>query len=69
MWIIQLLLAWMLLYVAFKLMIGIGSKRDKSAPPTGSSSGSTDSESGYFQNNPDALRPDIEDEMDPSDYV
>ena len=71
MWIIQLLLAWALLYVAFRLMIGIGGKRsDNDRPPVGPKSGLPQSKSGYFRNAPDALRPDIEpDEFDPTDFM
>jgi len=68
MWIIQLFAAWMLLYWAFRLMIGIGGKQDKNGPPSESGSGFTDSDSGYISNYPDVLRPDIEDEFDPTEY-
>jgi len=51
-------------------MIGFGIKRDSSDRlATGSGTGPEDSESGYLRNNPDALRPDIEDEFDPTDYI
>jgi len=69
MWIIQLLLAWALLYWAFRLMIGIGGKQDKNGPPSESGSGFTDSDSDYISNNPDVLRPEIQpDEFDPTEY-
>ncbi len=69
MWIIQLLLAWALLYWAFRFMIGIGGKRDKNGPPIDSESGLTDSEAGYLENDPDLLRPEIQpDEFDPTEY-
>ncbi len=68
MWIIQLLLAWALLYWAFRLMIGIGGKQDKNGPPIDSESGFPESESGYLRNNPDVLRPDIGEEFDPTEY-
>ncbi len=69
MWIIQLFTAWMLLYWVFRLMVGIGGKQDKNDPPIDSESGLSDSDSGYISNNPDVLRPDIEEEFDPSDYM
>jgi len=70
MWIIQLILAWLFLIFMFRLMIGFGGKRDSSdRPTTGSGPGPEDSDSGYLRNNPDALRPDIEDEFDPTDYM
>jgi len=69
MWIIQLFTAWMLLYWVFRLMVGIGGKQDKNDPPIDSGSGLSESESGYLENNPDVLRPEIQpDEFDPTEY-
>ncbi len=70
MWLIQLLLAWALLYVIFRFIFGTGRRDSDSSQPTGSGSGTSESDSGYFRNAPDALRPDIEpDEFDPTDYL
>jgi len=51
-------------------MIGVGGKCDSSdRPATGIGLGPDDSDSGYLRNNPDALRPDIEEEFDPTEYM
>jgi len=69
MWLIQLLLAWALLYVGFRLMIGIGKR--ESGRSTGSKGQNVPSDGRRcpITDAPDALRPDIEDEFDPTDYI
>ena len=69
MWIFQLFLAWALLYVVFRLMIGVGGcDSGRSTDSTGKNA-PLDSRSCYFTDAPDALRPDIEEELDPTDYI
>jgi len=73
MWIFQLLLAWALLFWAFRLLFGVGGKHksDRPSDETGHEDElASRSESGYFQDSPDALRPDVDpdDHFDPTDY-
>ncbi|NQU67367.1 MAG: hypothetical protein HQ510_05435 [Candidatus Marinimicrobia bacterium] len=71
MWIFQLIIAWVFLYWVFRLMIGIDGKRDNEDRETvGEHSESSDSDEGssYFADT-DVLRPDNEEEFDPSDYI
>ncbi len=69
MWIIQLLLAWGLLYAVFRWLL-FGGKDKESIPP----GGTRDSlclydRTGYLSDAPDTLRPENEpDERDPTDW-
>jgi len=69
MWVIQLILAWALLYVIFRFIFGTGRRENGNSDTNGEPSESSYSDSGYLQNNPDVLRPEIEpDEFDPTEY-
>ncbi len=69
MWILQLLLAWMLLYWFFRLIFWNGGKRDTDRSSKKSGPDISQDNSNYLRDAPDALRPDIEpDEFDPTDY-
>jgi len=67
MFVIQLLLAWGMLYLAWRFIFGTGK------PNKGTTSGESkleppsQPESGYF-NDPDIFRPEIDD-LDPTDFM
>ncbi len=70
MWLIQILLAWYLLFIMFRWFLFGG--KDKESPVTQSKEPDFDSHdrSNYFMDAPDALRPEIEpDHFDPSDFM
>ena len=69
MWLIQLILAWLFLYIVFRLMVGVDGRDNGRSTSSMEKNARLDGQSSYLTDAPDGLRPDIEEEFDPTEYL